>query len=48
MRKFIVALLIVAALGLAAAGVGCGNRLNLGTSTTYNPNTTSTFISGGD
>ena len=48
MRKFIVTLLILASLGLVAASVGgCGNRLNLGTSTTYNANTTTTWVSGG-
>lgn len=46
MRKFIAALLILASLALAAGAVGCGNRLNYGTSTTA-PNTSITFPSGG-
>ncbi len=46
MRKFVAVLLILASLALAIGAVGCGNRLNLGTSSTVG-NTSTTFPSGG-
>ena len=46
MRKFVAVLLIVASLALAIGAVGCGNRLNLGTSSTMS-NTSTTYESGG-
>ena len=46
MRKFIVTILILASLALAAGAVGCGNRTNYGTSSTA-PNTSTTFEAGG-
>ncbi len=48
MRKLIIMLLILASLCMALVAVGCGNRLNLGTTTTYNATTTSTWVSGGN
>ncbi len=46
MRKLIATILILVSLALAVSAVGCGNRLNLGTSSTL-PNTSTTFPSGG-
>ena len=42
MRKFIAAILILASLALAVGAVGCGSRLNYGTSSTA-PNTSTTL-----